>query len=275
VTRIVYLFTTEYDAALTELERQAPVGVKVEKMCARAEDRTAFYNHLAQIWRDGEDVLVVEQSVVIACGTVDALEACEEPWCSCNGHTWPCREDTPPWTHAFLQCNRWRGAFMQKFSQAFDEVDAVNRHWATLDRIVLPKLQAVPHVHADRRTGHDSRKLCDRHRQACRLALATVWACRTHGSETYLAAPAPDRDDGDRGLAVRQLVAGPASVCALAQRIDAEWCAVKGGESAAPGYSRADLDRADFDRADEIATALDLKHLAELSAGASCWQPVR
>jgi len=227
VTRIVCLFTNEYDPALTELERQAPVGAKVEKMCAPAEDRTAFYEHLAQIWRDGEDALVVEQSVVISCGTVDALEACEEPWCSCNGHAWPCREDTPLWAHAFLQCNRWRGAFMRKYSHAFHEVDPVNRHWATLDRMVLPKLRAVPHVHADRRTTHDSRKLCDRQRRACRLALATVWACRTHGSGAYLAAPAPDRDDGDRALAVRLLLVGPAGVYALAQRIDAEWDAVE------------------------------------------------
>jgi hypothetical protein len=267
VTRIAYLFATEHEAAVAELERQAtPVGVKVERMCAPAEDRTAFYAHLAQIWRDGEDALVVEQSVVIACGTVDALEACESPWCSCNGDAWPCREDTPLWAHAFLQCNRWRGVFMQTYSHAFDEVDPVNRHWATLDRMVLPKLRAVPHVHADRRTAHDSRKLGDRQRQARRLALATVWACRTHGSDAYLAAPPPDRDDGDRALAVRLLLVEPASVYALAQRLDAEWDAVESGKSVAPGYGHADFHHTDLERADRIATALDLKHLTELTA---------
>jgi hypothetical protein len=64
-------------------------------------------------------------------------------------------------------------------------------------------------------------------------------------------------------------------VYALAQRIDAEWDAVESGKSAAHGYDHADFDHADFESADKIATALDLKHLAELDARASGSQPVR
>jgi hypothetical protein len=51
-------------------------------------------------------------------------------------------------------------------------------------------------------------------------------------------------------------------------------------KSAAHGYGHADFEHADFEHAyfesaDKIATALDVKHLAELAARASCLQPVR
>jgi hypothetical protein len=264
VTRIIYIYTTKFPAALAALESQAPAGVEVEPMPALAVERTAFYDHLAQIWRDGGDVLVVEQSVVIACGTVDALEACPEQWCSCGGEDWPGLPDAP-WSKAFLQCNRWRGDLMRAHPNVFDGIHPVNRHWAFLDRALLPNIPAVTHVHSERSTAHEKERLASLPRAADRRAFFTIWAGHIHGTATSLAATSDACEHRDRAAAVRLMLTepAPASVSHLAQRIATEW---QQQPSDATGKSEVPLDLA---AADKIATALDLAYMDALAATAA------
>ncbi len=112
-----------------------------------------YWRLFARLWCEGGDFLLVEHDIVIADGTVAALEACPEPWCTCPiavtyRHTGS--------HEAYLQCNRWRREVML----ALPSMPAVlldhDRHWSRLDRFLLLRLRPAftPHAHLDHLTFH-------------------------------------------------------------------------------------------------------------------------
>lgn len=65
------------------LNRYAPGHVRVR---LDPGDPYGYWRLLASLWREPEDLLIVEQDVGIRAGTVESLARCGEPWC---GHPYP------------------------------------------------------------------------------------------------------------------------------------------------------------------------------------------
>lgn len=110
----------------------------------------AYFEAFRSLWLAQEDFLLVEHDLVLAPGTVDALEACGEPWCSCHiGHLFTTYKG-----EAYLQCNRWRREMMIAHPGVVD-VPREDRFWGQLDGHLLKRMGGFkPHRHLDLPTLH-------------------------------------------------------------------------------------------------------------------------
>jgi hypothetical protein len=122
----------------------------------------AYWELLRDLWADTtDDLLIVEHDVTIAAGTVAALEACPEPWCSCPAPGWrlaPKLDGGTHWTASYLQCNRWRASFIAEHADAL-ELPMMERGWWQLDTYVLGRLPARCHLHLGHQPHHTPRTL--------------------------------------------------------------------------------------------------------------------
>src|ERR1017187_1932583 len=92
----------------------------------------SYFELFKRLWTSQEDFLLVEHDLVLAPGTVAALEACPEPWCSCHIDV----EYKLYHGEAFFQCNRWRREIMLARPNAC-EIPMSQRYWGTLDGYLL------------------------------------------------------------------------------------------------------------------------------------------
>lgn len=116
----------------------------------------SYYDLFADLWRARQDFLLVEHDIMLAPGTVDALERCPEPWCACPiGVTY--RMTGSP--DAFLQCNRWRAELMAARLDIL-ELTPAQREWPGLSALLerLPPTHR-PHAHPELATFHLARNV--------------------------------------------------------------------------------------------------------------------
>jgi hypothetical protein len=203
-------------AAQTALLAQAPDAEMIDV----GGDACAYWRLLSRVWRECaaslDDLLVVEHDVEIAAGTLEALDACAEDWCSCPAHGWggfdPAVDRGTFWTAALLQCNRWRHSFIVAHLDIFDSVPMHGRDWHQLDCYCVGQLLAPAHVHVELLTTHPSHSAAEQHERRLASArwkaqhadtpllraVATVYLEQTRASDELLTrAKAARRAHGD------------------------------------------------------------------------------
>lgn len=163
--RVVMPYTMVNRAACDALPAMSTEFVNV------SADPLAYWRLLALLWGDAEDFTLIEHDVVIAPGTLAALDACPEPWCSCpqpNAPRWSRkRQATPPkhspltgtddrngWSSACLQVNRFRRELMLAEPDLISSVAEPNRYWLVLDEHTVGRLRQRCHVHHELPTNH-------------------------------------------------------------------------------------------------------------------------
>src|ERR1035441_1644114 len=93
----------------------------------------AYYEAFRALWLNADDdLMLIEHDLVLAPGTVEALERCAEPWCSCHIGS----EERTTGFEAFFQCNRWRRAMIAATPHVVD-ILPVQKFWGTLDAYLL------------------------------------------------------------------------------------------------------------------------------------------
>jgi hypothetical protein len=155
---------------------------------------TAYWELFCELWDRQEAFTLIEHDVVIAPGTLAALESCPRPWCSLPSPEGRLAEDGPGWWNALLQANRFRGEAIGAHPDLFRTMPPWCRHWLALDRMSLPRLSrriGQPHVHTDHLTEHRS----------ISLDPPEVWAKRHLIYYRFLGRWAPERDEARRLLA--------------------------------------------------------------------------
>jgi hypothetical protein len=101
-----------------------------------------YYEAFRALWLAADDdLLLVEHDIVLAPGTVAALETCPEAWCSCHIGS----EERTTGLEAYFQCNRWR-AWMMAVTPHVVDLLPVQRHWGTLDAYLLARMRGRRHV---------------------------------------------------------------------------------------------------------------------------------
>jgi hypothetical protein len=108
-----------------------------------------YYTLLSALWYRGEGMLVVEQDIVVAPGTIAALRECPSDWC---GFSYQVGLNIGSW----LGCVRFSPEIMKRVPDAFDRME--RQHWQSIDGQLLPYLwlkgerehrhwPAVTHLH--------------------------------------------------------------------------------------------------------------------------------
>jgi hypothetical protein len=113
----------------------------------------AYFDLFAELWHAGETFMLVEHDIVIAPGTVMALEQCDRAWCACPiGVTYRHKGSTCAW----FQCNRWRRELMVRYPDLLDDVPEHLRDWKVQDSVVAGRIRTVEreHTHLDLLTFH-------------------------------------------------------------------------------------------------------------------------
>lgn len=103
-------------------------------------DDTAYWRLLAALWKQPDDLVVVEQDVGIAAGVVKGFESCREPWC---GHRYPIGEQLL----ICLGCTRFTAELKAAEPDLMDVVGLCTDggvpagHWRRLDVRILDELR--------------------------------------------------------------------------------------------------------------------------------------
>lgn len=142
--RVVVGYTPHHLARRTveAIVAQAPHAEFVDV----SERPDSYYELFARLWADAQDFMLVEHDVVIRPGTVAALDACPEPWCSC---AIAAEVERRRGEHeAYFQCNRWRREVMLERPDVTD-VPMARRHWGTLDAFLLARMRGKVHPAID------------------------------------------------------------------------------------------------------------------------------
>jgi hypothetical protein len=137
------------ERAVAALLEQAPHAELVDVSAGP----TSYHDLWRDLWHAGEDFAMVEHDVILAPGTIAALDACPWPWCSVPAeHGWM-STTTAGWGAAALCCNRWRAQVLTANPDVLD-LPLLLRHWSRLDAAVLPWIVADVHVHWTTPTEH-------------------------------------------------------------------------------------------------------------------------
>lgn len=123
--RVVYPYVREFPDALAALPpavERVPLG----------PDTDAYWRLMRDLWRSGDDFLVVEQDIVLPAGAVDVFETCKRDWCAQPYYMW----DTWGAWHGAV---RYRGSLTASLPRLPDEV--VKRDWQSLDSAWLNHLR--------------------------------------------------------------------------------------------------------------------------------------
>lgn len=125
--RIVYPHVRAFPQAL------AALPATVERVALNS-DPDAYWRFLRDLWRFGEDFLIVEQDIVLPDGAVTAFESCPRDWCAQPYFMWG------TW-------GAWHGAVRYRASltrQYPDLPDAITkRHWQSLDSAWINQLRLL------------------------------------------------------------------------------------------------------------------------------------
>lgn len=110
----------------------------------------AYWSLFRDLWRAGEDFMLVEHDILIAPGTVEAFTRCPEPWCAAPGgidvaRKMARRRTSRDHVEAYLQCNRWRAAAMAAHP---DAADIAEHDWRRMDGQLLSSLRERVAVHS-------------------------------------------------------------------------------------------------------------------------------
>ena len=139
------------DATLSALmawsrAQQDPPDIRLEQLFTDE----SYFHVWAGLWREGEDVTVIEQDIVIAPDTLGSFDACREPWCA-FGYEYACFG-----VYAGTGCVRFRKELIAATPRLWDEVATMSdelhppRHWCRLDgwsQAVLHRHGFTQHVH--------------------------------------------------------------------------------------------------------------------------------
>lgn len=132
----------------------------------------SYYEMFRRVWADAQDFVLIEHDIVIRPGTIEALDACPEPWCACPIGVEAKRSGRD---EAYFQCNRWRREMMLERPDV-TEIPIQRRHWGTLDAFFLARMRGnvhkkvvgetvpieptvkgyEPHTHLELNTWHES-----------------------------------------------------------------------------------------------------------------------
>ena len=116
--RVIYPYVREFPEALAALGQR-----RVEKVDVGSGDQ-AYWRLMRDLWRSGDDFLIVEQDMVVPSGAVAAFETCPREWCGqpyFMYRTWGC------W-HGVV---RYRGSLTRSLPDLPDQI--AQRHWQSLD----------------------------------------------------------------------------------------------------------------------------------------------
>jgi len=129
--RIVVPFTKLHVETMHALES---AGADYELALVGEDD--SYWRLLYDLWRTGEDFVVVEHDIVVRPSVFDEFEECENEWC------------VAPYPFVYrlcagLGCTRFRASLLQRFPEIMDEVDRMEhpefpgrRNWRTLDAAI-------------------------------------------------------------------------------------------------------------------------------------------
>jgi hypothetical protein len=132
----------------------------------------SYYEMFKRLWADQRDFMLIEHDIVIRPNTLEVLDACPEPWCSCPIGIEVKRSGRE---EAYFQCNRWRAEVMIERPDVTD-LPMQRRHWGTLDAFLLARMRGnvhkavvgdtepidppvkgfEPHVHMELATHHEA-----------------------------------------------------------------------------------------------------------------------
>jgi len=135
---IVLPYTRLHPVTARLANAHAPGHVRVRLDPA---DDTAYWTLLAKLWREPDDLLIVEQDVGIHAGVAQGLTSCREPWC---GHPYPIGRQLL----VCLGCTRFTAELKAAEPDLLDEVgrDGTGglppRVWQRLDVRILDHLRA-------------------------------------------------------------------------------------------------------------------------------------
>lgn len=103
------------------------------------DDTGAYWQLLADAWRQPGDLIVIEQDIGIGPGVVRGLSACRQPWC---GHPYPIGAQLL----VCLGCTRFTAGLKTAEPDLMDVVGADDtgglpaKHWQRLDVRILDEL---------------------------------------------------------------------------------------------------------------------------------------
>lgn len=147
--RVVCPFTPGKRSLLTvgALARFAPDALYVNV----AANPSAYWELLAELWRDGENFVIVEHDVEIHEGVIAGFKACREPWCL-YPYFGPTLFDVMTRS---LGCTRFSSRLIETRPDLMDQVgghtdNLAQKDWRRLDTLVCHYLGLAghePHVH--------------------------------------------------------------------------------------------------------------------------------
>lgn len=151
---IVLPYTRLHPTTARLANRHAPGHTRVRIDPA---DDEAYWRLLARLWREPDDLLVVEQDIGLKAGIVESLTACREPWC---GAPYPIGEQLL----VCLGCTRFTAELKTAEPDLLDAVgeDGTGglpaRVWQRLD------VRILDHLHARGYKQHEHEPVAHYHR---------------------------------------------------------------------------------------------------------------
>ena len=131
--KIVVPYTRLRDETVAALAEHA-VGHSVVFQDVSGSDE-AMWEMWAALWREREDVVVVEHDIVVHAAVVPEFAACAEPWCT-FAYPYAFGNDNP---YHGTGCVRFRGELMEAVPDLWARVAAKDgphhppKHWCSLD----------------------------------------------------------------------------------------------------------------------------------------------
>ncbi|TAM68315.1 MAG: hypothetical protein EPN50_05060 [Chloroflexota bacterium] len=152
----------------------AGLGQPVEEIEHPADDPLAYLHLVADLWRSGDDVLLIEQDAIVSSVHIAGIEACPAPWCIVAA---PYPDPTGANGYVLTgACWRARGTLTRAHPEIADLLDG--RPWWQFDRVLhaglmlageVPCPHGPPLIHLARRSA-----AC----VVCRGPIAPAWGSR-------------------------------------------------------------------------------------------------
>jgi hypothetical protein len=124
--RVVYPFVQEFPDALNVLFPH-----DIERV-ALGPNADAYWRLMRDLWRSGDDFLIVEQDIVLPAGAVAEFDTCPRDWCAQPYFMWG------TWG-AWHGAVRYRGSLTAQFPSLPDDV--AKRDWQSLDSAWINQLR--------------------------------------------------------------------------------------------------------------------------------------
>ena len=120
---------------------------------------TAYFELIAEHWRQGETFVVLEQDKIPDQGALRDLHDCPEPWCT---YPVPMAHNGLPCDFVSLSCTKFGSDLMARYPDLMERVGRLEmgygpKHWDRLDMAMAGRIhpRQKPHWHESGRVGHE------------------------------------------------------------------------------------------------------------------------